>query len=240
MDFNATLVVMAAGMGSRYGTLKQLDGVGPSGETIMDYSIYDAVRAGFGKVVFVIRRDFEKDFNEKILSKYKGVVDVATVFQSLDCLPAGYSVPEGREKPWGTNHAVLMGKDVIKEPFAVINADDFYGKECTHRPAERLLEDGDTVSLGDEEINVISTPGHSPGSICLLCHGECEDFLVSGDTLFSNSVGRWDLWGGDAPTLARSLARLRELDGSMRIYAGHGEDATLGSALENAKYYLDF
>ena len=117
---------------------------------------------------------------------------------------------------------------------------DFYGKECTHRPAERLLEDGETVSLGDEEIKVISTPGHSPGSICLLCHGESEDFLVSGDTLFSNSVGRWDLWGGDAPTLARSLARLRELDGSMRIYAGHGEDATLSSALENAKYYLDF
>ena len=117
---------------------------------------------------------------------------------------------------------------------------DFYGKECTHRPAERLLEDGETISLCDEEIKVISTPGHSPGSICLLCHGESEDFLVSGDTLFSNSVGRWDLCGGDAPTLARSLARLRELDGSMRIYAGHGEDSTLASALENAKYYLDF
>lgn len=117
---------------------------------------------------------------------------------------------------------------------------DFYGKECTHRPAERLLEDGDVIALGDEEIKVISTPGHSPGSICLLCHGESEDFLVSGDTLFSNSVGRWDLWGGNAQTLARSLARLRELDGSMRIYAGHGEDATLGSALESAKYYLDF
>ena len=117
---------------------------------------------------------------------------------------------------------------------------EFYGKECTHRPAERLLEDGDTVSLGDEEIKVISTPGHSPGSICLLCCGDGENFLVSGDTLFSNSVGRWDLWGGDAPTLTRSLARLKELDGSMRIYAGHGEDATLSSALENAKYYLDF
>lgn len=117
---------------------------------------------------------------------------------------------------------------------------EFFGKECTHLPAERLLEDGETISLCDEEIKVISTPGHSPGSICLLCHGESEDFLVSGDTLFSNSVGRWDLWGGDAPTLARSLARLRELDGSMRIYAGHGEDATLSSALENAKYYLDF
>ena len=117
---------------------------------------------------------------------------------------------------------------------------DFYGKECTHRPAERLLEDGDTVSLGNEEIKVISTPGHSPGSICLLCHGESEDFLVSGDTLFSNSVGRWDLWHGDAATLAQSLAKLKALDGNMKIYAGHGEDSTLASALESAKYYLDF
>jgi glyoxylase-like metal-dependent hydrolase (beta-lactamase superfamily II) len=117
---------------------------------------------------------------------------------------------------------------------------DFYGKECTHRPAERLLEDGDTVSLGDEEIKVISTPGHSPGSICLLCHGDGEDFLISGDTLFSNSVGRWDLWQGNSEILARSLAYLKALDGNMRIYAGHGEDSTLASALENAKYYLDF
>ena len=117
---------------------------------------------------------------------------------------------------------------------------DFYSKECTHRPAERLLEDGDTVSLGNEEIKVISTPGHSPGSICLLCHGESEDFLVSGDTLFSNSVGRWDLWHGDAATLAQSLAKLKALDGNMKICAGHGEDSTLASALESAKYYLDF
>ena len=117
---------------------------------------------------------------------------------------------------------------------------DFYGKECTHRPAERLLEDGDTVRLGNEEIKVISTPGHSPGSICLLCHGESEDFLVSGDTLFSSSVGRWDLWHGDAATLAQSLAKLKALDGNMKIYAGHGEDSTLASALESAKYYLDF
>jgi glyoxylase-like metal-dependent hydrolase (beta-lactamase superfamily II) len=117
---------------------------------------------------------------------------------------------------------------------------DFYGKECTHRPAERLLEDGDTVSLGDEEIKVVSTPGHSPGSICLLCHGDGEDFLISGDTLFSNSVGRWDLWQGNSEILARSLAYLKALDGNMRIYAGHGEDSTLASALENAKYYLDF
>lgn len=124
-----TLFVLAAGMGSRYGGLKQLDGLGPNGETIMDYSIFDAIRGGFGKLVFVIRKSFEQDFKEKIISKYKDHIPVELVFQDLDSLPAGFKCPEGREKPWGTNHAVLMGKDVISEPFAVINADDFYGKD---------------------------------------------------------------------------------------------------------------
>ena len=108
-----TLFVLAAGMGSRYGGLKQLDGLGPSGETIMDYSIFDAIRGGFGKLVFVIRRDFEKDFREKIVSKYENHIPVEVVFQDLDNLPAGFTCPEGRVKPWGTNHAVLMAKDVI-------------------------------------------------------------------------------------------------------------------------------
>ena len=125
-----TLLLLAAGMGSRYGGLKQLDGLGPNGETIMDYSIYDAVKAGFGKIVFVIRKDFEQDFREKILSKYEGHVPAELVFQSLDSLPEGFSVPEGREKPWGTNHAVLMAKDVINEPFLVINCDDFYNRDA--------------------------------------------------------------------------------------------------------------
>ena len=125
-----TLLLLAAGMGSRYGGLKQLDGLGPNGETIMDYSIYDAIKAGFGKIVFVIRKDFEQDFREKILSKYEGHVPAELVFQSLDSLPEGFSVPEGREKPWGTNHAVLMAKDVINEPFLVINCDDFYNRDA--------------------------------------------------------------------------------------------------------------
>jgi len=124
-----TLYVLAAGMGSRYGGLKQMDGLGPNGETIMDYSIFDAIRAGFGKVVFVIRKDFEEDFRSIILKKYENIIPVDLVFQSLDKLPEGFTVPENRVKPWGTNHAVMMGKDVIKEPFAVINADDFYGRE---------------------------------------------------------------------------------------------------------------
>ena len=125
-----TLFVLAAGMGSRYGGLKQLDPLGPQGQTIMDYSIFDAIRAGFGKVVFVIRKDFEEDFRRSILSKYEGHIPVEVVFQSTDKLPEGYTCPEERTKPWGTNHAVMMGADVINEPFAVINADDFYGRDA--------------------------------------------------------------------------------------------------------------
>ena len=117
-------------MGSRYGGLKQLDGLGPNGETIMDYSIYDAIQAGFGKIVFIIRKDFEEQFRTQILSKYEGHIPTEVVFQSLDALPEGFTVPDGRVKPWGTNHAVLMAKDVIHEPFCVINCDDFYNRDC--------------------------------------------------------------------------------------------------------------
>ncbi len=124
-----TLFLLAAGMGSRYGGLKQLDGLGPNGETIMDYSIYDAIHAGFGKLVFVIRKDFEQDFRDKIISKYEGHIPCELVFQALDDLPEGFTCPEGRTKPWGTNHAVMMGEPVIHEPFAVINCDDFYGRD---------------------------------------------------------------------------------------------------------------
>ena len=124
-----TLLVMAAGMGSRYGGLKQIDPVGPSGETIIDYSIFDALRAGFGKLVFVIRKDIEGAFKETVGARFEKHAPVEYVFQELDNLPAGFSVPEGRTKPWGTTHAVLMAADVIREPFGVINADDFYGAE---------------------------------------------------------------------------------------------------------------
>jgi hypothetical protein len=124
-----TLFLLAAGMGSRYGGLKQLDGLGPNGETIMDYSVYDAVRAGFGKIVFVIRHSFAKEFNEVVVAKYRDIIPVEVVFQEIDKVPAGIGYNKEREKPWGTNHALLMGKTVINEPFAVINADDFYGKE---------------------------------------------------------------------------------------------------------------
>jgi hypothetical protein len=132
------LLILAAGMGSRYGGLKQLDGLGPSGETIMDYSLYDALLAGFGSVVFVIRSSFADDFRRKIVSKYEKHLPVQLVFQELDSLPQGFRLPEGRVKPWGTNHAILMAKDAIHSPFAAINADDFYGRESFALLASQL------------------------------------------------------------------------------------------------------
>ena len=135
-----TLVVLAAGMGSRYGGLKQLDPMGPNGETIMDYSVYDAVRAGFNRVVFVIRKDFEAEFRERIGRKYESLLTVDYAFQQLDDLPAGFSVPDGREKPWGTGHALLAARNILKTPFAVINADDFYGADSYRQLAGYLAD----------------------------------------------------------------------------------------------------
>ncbi len=164
-----TLLVLAAGMGSRYGGLKQLDGVGPHGETIMDYSIYNAIQAGFGKVVFVIRKDFEKDFNEKILSKYKGHIPVEVAFQSLDDVPEGFTVPEGRTKPWGTNHAIRAARNVIDEPFAVVNADDFYGREAFVEIARRLMEGHDGYSMVAFQVgNTMTENGTVSRGVCSL------------------------------------------------------------------------
>jgi choline kinase len=122
-----TLLILAAGMGSRYGSLKQIDPIGPSGETIIDYSVFDAIRAGFGKVVFIIRKDIENDFREVFVEKLSKHIDIEYVFQELDMLPKGFVPPADRVKPWGTGHAVLMAENVINEPFAALNADDFYG-----------------------------------------------------------------------------------------------------------------
>ena len=170
-----TLFVLAAGMGSRYGGLKQLDGLGPHGETIMDYSSYDAIRSGFGKIVFVIRKDFEDDFRKIILSKYENHIPVEVVFQAIDNLPEGFVCPEGRTKPWGTNHAVLMGKDVIKEPFAVINADDFYGRNSFEVIAQELSkpkeEKGDYCMVGFRVGNTMSESGSVARGVCQTTDG---------------------------------------------------------------------
>lgn len=189
-----TLFILAAGMGSRYGGLKQLDGVGPNGETIMDYSVYDAIRAGFGKVVFVIRHDFEQEFREKIISKYENHIAVDVVFQDITALPEGFNPNPERTKPWGTGHAVLMGKDAIKEPFAVINADDFYGAESFQILADALRNVGGKENhycmVGFQIENTLSENGTVSRGHCQVSEdgyltgvNECHGIQRKGDKL---------------------------------------------------------
>lgn len=169
-----TLLVLAAGMGSRYGSLKQMDGIGPNNEAIIDYSIYDAIRAGFGRVVFVIRHLFEKEFREIFTpERFGGRIEVDFVFQELDKLPAGFTLPADRVKPWGTNHAVMMGAEAIQsEPFAVINADDFYGQEAYVTIADylRTLRGGENryCMVGYEVQNTLSEYGAVSRGVCTL------------------------------------------------------------------------
>ena len=166
-----TLLVLAAGMGSRYGSLKQMDGVGPNGEAIIDYSVYDAIRAGFGKVVFVIRHSFAQDFCEVFNAERFGhKIEVEYVFQELDKLPEGFTLPEGREKPWGTNHAVMMAAEAINTPFAVINADDFYGRDAYAVIGSYLSElgasEGKYCMVGYEVSKTLSENGTVSRGVC--------------------------------------------------------------------------
>ena len=167
-----TLFVLAAGMGSRYGGLKQLDGLGPNGETIMDYSIYDAMKAGFGKIVFVIRSSFEKDFKTVVINKFKDLIDTDIVFQEINKVPEGSIYNKEREKPWGTNHAVLMGKNAIHEPFAVINADDFYGQESFSILADFLRKvegkKNEYCMVGYHVGNTLSESGAVSRGVCVV------------------------------------------------------------------------
>ena len=144
---NITLLIMAAGMGSRYGGLKQLDAIGPSGETIIDYSVYDAIKAGFTKVVFIIRKDFEQEFKSKITDKYEGQIQVEFAFQDLNDLPDEFTCPEGREKPWGTGHAIFSARNIINEPFVAINGDDFYGRESFKVVADYYRKGANSFSM---------------------------------------------------------------------------------------------
>jgi dTDP-glucose pyrophosphorylase len=176
-----TLLVLAAGMGSRYGSLKQIDPVGPSGETIIEYSIYDAIRAGYGKIVFIIRKSFEQDFKEVFVSKLKGLIEVEYVFQEIENIPTEFKIPADRVKPWGTGHAVLMAKDYIHEPFTVINGDDFYGAGAFSTMATYL------TSLGPNEQNHFSLVGYKVGNTMSengsvsrgVCLSDAENNLIS-------------------------------------------------------------
>ena len=229
-----TLVLLAAGMGSRYGGLKQLDGLGPNGETIMDYSIYDAIKAGFGKIVFVIRKDFEQEFREKVLSKYEGHIPAEVCYQSLDALPEGFTVPEGREKPWGTNHAVMMAKDLIHEPFCVINCDDFYNRDSFMVIGKFLadLPDNSTntyAMVGFRVGNTLSENGTVARGVCskdendlLTTVVECTEIMrVNGKVSYKDENGEWvaiedntpvsmNMWGFTPDYFAHSDAYFKQ------------------------------
>ena len=229
-----TLFLLAAGMGSRYGGLKQLDGLGPNGETIMDYSIYDAIQAGFGKIVWVIRKDFEEQFRTQILAKYEGKVKCELCFQALDALPEGFSVPEGRQKPWGTNHAVLMGKDVIKEPFCVINCDDFYNRDAFMVIGKFLSElpegsKNQYAMVGFRVGNTLSENGTVARGICSTNEEgnlttvveRTEIMRVNGPVCYKDEQGEWvavddntpvsmNMWGFTPDYFDHSEAYFRE------------------------------
>ncbi|MBK7134052.1 MAG: NTP transferase domain-containing protein [Bacteroidales bacterium] len=175
-----TLLVLAAGMGTRYGGNKQLDEVGPSGETIIDYSIYDAIRAGFGKIVFVIRRDIEEQVKERFVKKLKGKIEVDYVFQEITNLPEGVKVNPERQKPWGTSHAILVTASKIKEPFGVINADDYYGVESFKTLHDFLVNDKDPncyCIVGYKLKNTLSEHGHVNRGVCGVANGLLKDIV---------------------------------------------------------------
>lgn len=229
-----TLVLLAAGMGSRYGGLKQLDGLGSNGETIMDYSIYDAIKAGFGKIVFVIRKDFEQEFREKVLSKYEGHIPAEVCYQSLDALPEGFTVPEGREKPWGTNHAVMMAKDLIHEPFCVINCDDFYNRDSFMVIGKFLADLPDNATntyamVGFRVGNTLSENGTVARGVCSKDENDLlttvvertEIMRVDGKVSYKDENGEWvaiedntpvsmNMWGFTPDYFAHSDAYFKQ------------------------------
>jgi len=207
-----SLLVMAAGMGSRYGGLKQLDPVGPSGEVLLDYAVYDAGQAGISRVVFLIRRDLEADFRRVIGKRYEGKVDVHYAFQELDDLPAGFSVPEGRKKPWGTGQAILAAGKVIRGPFVAINADDFYGRESYrllqgHLAGKEGHGNGEFAMAGFRLDQTLSDHGSVTRGVC---RRDAKGYLVGVEEFFDlkksgakvsgrNKDGKAGEFAGDDP-----------------------------------------
>ncbi len=172
MKKDITLVVMAAGMGSRFGGLKQIEPIGPKGEVLLDFSVYDAVEAGFTKVVFVIKHEIEKDFKEVVGKRIANRVKVEYAYQEIDKLPEGYTRPADRTKPWGTAHAILCCKDIVKEPFAVVNADDFYGRSAFRQMADFLMNNTDDYAMvGFRLVNTLTENGHVSRGVCEIENG---------------------------------------------------------------------
>lgn len=223
-----TLLVLAAGMGTRYGGLKQIDPVGPSGETVLDYAVFDALRAGFGRVVFVIRRDFEELFRTQIGARYTGQIAVDYVFQSLDALPPGHTPPAGREKPWGTGHAVWCARDAVKENFAVINADDFYGADSFNRlaafltaaPAKSAAADEFAI-VGFRMANTLSENGAVSRGVCATggagqltsiveTHGITAAEVGPGKKFSGDTIVSMNCWGFTSALFAGLDAQFRE------------------------------
>ncbi len=191
MQKKPTLVILAAGLGSRYGGLKQMDRFGPSGETILEYSIFDAIRAGFGKVVFVIRESMEEDLRKTIFSKIEDQIEAECAYQSLDDLPAGFKLPEDREKPWGTAHAILAARNKVDGPFAVINADDFYGEDSykviSNYFADNNSQHDECAMVGFELFNTVTDHGYVSRGICTQDQDSCLVDIVERTKIFSQN-----------------------------------------------------
>lgn len=193
-----TLVIMAAGMGSRYGGLKQMDPVGPEGETLLEYSVFDAIRAGYGKVVFIIRREFADEFSAAVVSRFADRIPVEYAFQEMDNLPTGFSVPAGRTKPWGTGQAVLCCRNLVTEPFTVQNADDYYGAEAYAIMAEALasLPPGESCMVGYPLRNTLSPHGPVARGICSVEEGYLAG-VVERFGIIADAAGRVQYDGAD-------------------------------------------
>lgn len=198
-----SLLIMAAGMGSRYGGLKQLDQVGPNGETIIDYSVYDAIKAGFTKIVFIIRDDFKSQFKSQITNKYLDLIDLEFAYQDINYLPSGFSPPNNREKPWGTGHAILSAKTYINEPFVVINGDDFYGRESFKTIADYYQTEENHFSMVTFRLeNTLSIFGGVTRGLCTIIN-EKLNTVVETSNLEKNNNGvssdNGELLKGDEP-----------------------------------------
>lgn len=200
MNKKTTLVVMAAGMGSRYGGLKQIDPVGPNGEIILDFSVFDAVKAGFDKAVFIIRRDIEKDFREITKKRIEKMIDTEYVFQDMDNIPQGFSVPDGRTKPWGTGHAVYCLKDTVTDPFALINADDYYGQSSFGLIHDSLVSTDKMCMVGFKLGNTLTENGTVARGICETENGHLKS-ITEHTSLDKNSgipldtIVSMNMWG---------------------------------------------